>query len=49
MIKEFKCPICKGKEFEEIHISPMNTQTYCEGDYVFLYRCKKCKIVVAKD
>jgi len=47
--KELKCPICKGKEFEEIDISPMHEPTYCEGNYIFIHRCKNCKVVVATD
>jgi len=47
---KIKCPVCKEiRDFKQVHISCTREYCYLEGDYLWIYRCEKCHIIIAKE
>ncbi len=42
-----KCPCCKKiKKFRRIDVNSSRQTVFCEGEYMPLYRCDKCWIII---
>ena len=42
-----KCPCCKKiTNFKRIDVNCNNGLVYCEGNYMPLYRCDKCWVII---
>lgn len=42
-----RCPCCKKTtNFKRVDVDAMKGLVYCKGDYMLLYRCDKCWIII---